>query len=86
MITAGQIRAARGMLNISQLELANDSGLNMATISRIEKDEKALETAGISTINKIKTALEERGIIFTIPKKDPYTLTIGIRYVINTSK
>jgi transcriptional regulator with XRE-family HTH domain len=86
MITAGQIRAARGMLNISQLELANDSNLNTATISRIEKDEESLETAGIATIKKIKLALEKRGIVFATPREEENILTIGIKQIIKLNK
>lgn len=81
MITAGQIRAARGMLNISQLELAVDAGLNIATISKIENDEKAFENASMATIKKIKSALESRGIVFIIPKTDGKTVITSIKHV-----
>ena len=80
MITAGQIRAARGMLKMNAQELAEESGLNAATISRIEKDDIELEKAGITTIKKIKTALELKGIRFLKPKEEGFIDGVGIRY------
>ncbi len=86
MITAGQIRAARGLLNINQSDLAEKAGLNTATILRIEKDEKALETAETATIRKIKNALEASGIKFLPPKEEDGISGIGVRYFVVDDK
>ncbi len=80
MLYAQQIRAARAMIDMSQIELANITGLNYVTIQRIEKDEKRSRKVEAETINKIKTALEERGIKFLNPTEKTGIYGIGIRY------
>lgn len=82
MLTSSQIRAARGCLNISQLEMAKETGISLNTIFRIEGDEQLLERANLSTIKKIKTFFEERGIKFlSSPEGDG--LGMGLRYFPN---
>src|SRR5512147_2328146 len=62
MITAAQIRAARGLLNLSQAQLAEMAELGIATIKRIEASSEVRGAA--STLWKIQAALEEAGIEF----------------------
>jgi transcriptional regulator with XRE-family HTH domain len=62
MITAAQIRAARGLLNLSQIQLAEMAGLGIATIKRIEASTEVRGAA--STLWKIQEALEASGIEF----------------------
>jgi len=62
MITAAQIRAARGLLNLNQAQLAEMAGLGIATIKRIEASPEVRGAA--ATIWKIQAALEAAGIEF----------------------
>jgi transcriptional regulator with XRE-family HTH domain len=62
MIEAVQIRAARGLLNISQANLARTASVHVATIRRLEA---ATEVRGAAeTLWKIQRALENAGIEF----------------------
>lgn len=80
IIFSAQIRAARGILKISQAELAMITGLAIPTIKSLEGSDGAIEKANMSTINKIKDALEERGIKFVFTKgEDGKVSDIGIK-------
>jgi transcriptional regulator with XRE-family HTH domain len=79
MILAKQIRAARGMLDMSQLELSNQTGISINTISKIEKSQESMEKSGMETINKIKKALESRGIKFLPLKEEDGKVVTGIK-------
>ena len=62
MIDASQIRAARGLLNVSQADLARMASVHVATIRRLET---ATEVRGSAeTIWKIQSALEAAGVEF----------------------
>lgn len=61
VITPAQLRAARGLVNWSREELANQAGTTERTIARIELEEGA---ARQSTLTAIRTALEAAGVIF----------------------
>jgi transcriptional regulator with XRE-family HTH domain len=62
MIDAVQIRAARGLLNLSQANLARMASVHVATIRRLEA---ATEVRGAAeTLWKIQRALESAGIEF----------------------
>jgi transcriptional regulator with XRE-family HTH domain len=68
MIDAGQIRAARALLNISQNDLARIATVHVATVRRIEA---ATELRGAAeTLWKIQTALEKAGIEFIPAEED----------------
>jgi predicted transcriptional regulator len=60
-ITASQIRAARGLLGVSQDGLARWSGISRPTLSAIEggSDTRA------SILKAITEALEARGVLFS---------------------
>lgn len=60
-ITAGQSRAARGLLGWSQDGLATKSGVSKRTIVRFELD-RAQPQAG--TLIAIHAALQKAGVIF----------------------
>jgi transcriptional regulator with XRE-family HTH domain len=62
MIAPSQIRAARGLLDISQAELAIRSGVGLATIRRIENARELRVT--VQVLLRIQQALESAGIIF----------------------
>jgi transcriptional regulator with XRE-family HTH domain len=63
MISPSQIRAARGLLDISQAELAIRSGVGLATIRRIENSARELRVT-VQVLLRLQHALESAGIIF----------------------
>lgn len=62
MISVGQIRAARAMLNIKQKDLADKAGISIATLNNIERGVQL--DPKISTMHAIQGALEKSGIEF----------------------
>jgi len=76
MITAAQIRAARGLLNLNQAQLAEMAKLGIATIKRIEASSEVRGAA--STLWKIQAALEAAGIEF-LPAEDGGGLGVRLR-------
>lgn len=70
MLNSMQIRAARGALKISALELSDITGLSRQTIQNLENDQDSLERASLKTVKKIKEALEERGAVFLRSKRN----------------
>lgn len=62
MIFPAQIRAARALLNISQRELAETSGVGLATIKRLETRDGLAGAA--RTIGRLQEVLEGQGIDF----------------------
>ena len=63
MIYPSQIRAARGLVGISQTELATRAGLGLATVKRIESSVEDLRVT-VQTLLRIQRALEAAGILF----------------------
>lgn len=64
MIDAAQMRAARGLLNWTQRELAERSGASVATIKNVEAAVR--DTRG-STLRAIQEAFEAAGVVFMEP-------------------
>jgi transcriptional regulator with XRE-family HTH domain len=63
MIDAAQIRAARALLDISQVQLSKLASVSATTIKRLEA---ASEVRGAAeTLWKLQTALEKAGVEFT---------------------
>jgi transcriptional regulator with XRE-family HTH domain len=63
VIHPSQIRAARGLLDISQIDLARRSKVGIATIKRIENSTEALRVT-VQVLLRIQRALESAGIVF----------------------
>ena len=61
MVTAAQCRAARGLLDWSQQELADRAGLGIVTIRQIEAD---ITDPRRATLVVLKQAFERSGIEF----------------------
>jgi transcriptional regulator with XRE-family HTH domain len=63
VVTGAQLRAARGLLNMSIAELAERTGLALNTIRRAEatNDEVTITTANM---RMLVTVLENEGVIF----------------------
>ncbi len=60
-ITPAQSRAARGLLDMSQGQLAAASGLSLRTVQHFEGSERQLSPA---TLEAIERALEAAGVEF----------------------
>ena len=63
MIEAAQIRAARGLVEWSQAQLAEASGLALSTIRRMEVTGGTLKSS-VANVLKVQQALEVAGVIF----------------------
>ena len=63
MITSEQIRAARQLLKITATELADKSGVGIATIRRFELM-AGVPSGNARSIEAIQKALEQAGVVF----------------------
>ena len=63
MIEPAQIRAARALLDMSQIELARHAKIGVATVRRIEGSTDELRVM-VDTLQRIQRALEAAGIVF----------------------
>jgi len=63
MLTAGQIRAARALLNWSGERLAQESGVGLATIRRVEPNDGPVRMIQ-GNVKAIRSALEAAGVVF----------------------
>ncbi len=61
MITPEQSRAARGLLDWSQVHLADRSNLSQSTIRDFEKGRRV---PSVNNLAAIRRALEEAGVVF----------------------
>tara|TARA_R110000787_G_C13395474_1_gene443013 strand:+ start:1412 stop:1648 length:237 start_codon:yes stop_codon:yes gene_type:complete len=64
MLTSGQIRAARALLDWSQKNLADESGVSLATVRRIESN-RGPDRSTSPNREAIQRALENGGVSFT---------------------
>ena len=69
MISILQLKAARVMLNLSAKDLAEMSGVGVATIRRYEMQD-GIPSGNAQNLFKLKTVLEDQGIEFV---GDPLT-------------
>lgn len=75
MITSAQIRAARGLLNWSRKDLAEQSGVSFASMMRLESFD-GVPSSNVKTLDAIKKAFEDAGVEFIgTPEDGP-----GVRY------
>jgi len=61
MITAGQLRASRAILDIDQRKLAESAGLSLPTIQRMEASEGVIR-GNVDSLMKLVAALDALGI------------------------
>lgn len=61
MITAGQMRAARALLDIDQRKLAELAGLSLPTIQRMESSKHVIR-GNVDSLMKLAAALDAAGI------------------------
>lgn len=64
MLRANQIRAARALLNWSQSELVEKSGLSLTTIRRMEDDKIGPERSSAGNVAAVTKIIEDAGITF----------------------
>ncbi|CDZ60481.1 Hypothetical protein NGAL_HAMBI2605_10460 [Neorhizobium galegae bv. orientalis] len=64
MLQANQIRAARALLNWSQNELVEKTGLSLTTIRRMEDDKIGPERSSAGNVAAVTKTIEEAGIVF----------------------
>ncbi len=69
MLTAGQIRAARGLLNWSQQQLAEATKLSVQTIKRME-GARGPSGSTEANVDAVRRALEGAGVIFLEAKSN----------------
>lgn len=62
MITAAQLRAARALAGIDQRTLAEQSGLSVPTIQRMEASEGVIR-GNVDSLMKLISALDTIGIV-----------------------
>jgi DNA-binding XRE family transcriptional regulator len=63
VITNLQIRAARALLGWSQAKLADEAGVSVITIKRMEASPEAFR-ARFDIVMKVKAAVERAGVVF----------------------
>lgn len=61
MITSGQLRAARALLNMDRQTLADQAGLSLPTIQRMESAEHVVG-GNVESMMKVVDALKRAGI------------------------
>jgi transcriptional regulator with XRE-family HTH domain len=61
MITAGQMRAARALLQMDQRQLADICGLSLPTIQRMEASDGVI-LGNIESLSKLIAALNSAGV------------------------
>ena len=73
MITPAQCRAARGLLNWTQRELADQAGVGIVTVRQFEA---AMNEPRRATLDVIKRAFEAAGIEFITPDEGGVALRL----------
>jgi len=61
MLSAGQLRAARALLGISQRQLAGMAGVSLPTIQRMETSEGNVRGI-VESLTRVVAALESAGV------------------------
>lgn len=69
MISSEQIRAARALIRWSALDLAQNSGIGVATIRRIEMAD-GIPSSNAKTLDQIQKTFEAAGIEFVGTPED----------------
>jgi len=64
MLRANQIRAARALLNWSQTELVEKSGLSLTTVRRMEDEKIGPERSSAGNVATVTRVLGDAGILF----------------------
>jgi hypothetical protein len=68
LLTGGQVRAARGLLDWSQTKLATAAKLSVQTVKRME-GVRGPEGSTPANVEAVRRVLEEAGIVFLKPNE-----------------
>lgn len=63
MITSGQIKAARALLDLTVAELAKAAGIGFTTMVRLESAD-GIPAGNVKTLTAVKSVIEQAGIEF----------------------
>jgi len=63
-MTAAQLRAARALIRMEQVQLAEKAGISLASVKRFEAMDGEIQ-ARAGTVEALRRALEEAGVEFT---------------------
>jgi transcriptional regulator with XRE-family HTH domain len=63
LITPEQVRAARALLRLDQSKLAQDAGISVITLRRLE-DQHGLSKVAPGTVDAVRRVLEKAGVEF----------------------
>ena len=64
MITSGQIKAARALLDLTVADLAKLAGIGFTTMVRLESSGNQIPAGNVKTLTSVKIAIEKAGIEF----------------------
>jgi transcriptional regulator with XRE-family HTH domain len=78
MITSAQLRAARALLGIDQRALAEQAGLSVPTIQRMEASPDVIR-ANVDSLMKVIAALDRAGLELISPGSDSAGGGRGVR-------
>ena len=81
MITSAQIRAARGMLEWTRLDLSEKSGVGFSSMQRLESAD-GVPGAQFKTLEAIQKAFDKAGIEFIGTPENG----AGVRWKVNLTK
>ena len=79
-ITSFQIKSARAALNLSRPELADNIGIHVRTIDKIENSKNFEAPVNATTLKKLTSYFIERGIKFLPAVDDDGIDGAGLRY------
>ncbi|WP_409567196.1 helix-turn-helix domain-containing protein [Methylobacterium sp. E-016] len=77
MITPAQCRAARALLQLSQKQLADESGISLRSVQGFEAGERSLQGLAMSALEGV---LAVRGIVMIADSK-----WIGVKFLVSHS-
>ena len=60
----GQLKAARTLLGLTQKEVAQEVGISIVTMRRIESETGYAEQVAVSAIQRVRIILENHGAVF----------------------
>ncbi|MBI1172578.1 helix-turn-helix domain-containing protein [bacterium] len=63
-MTGNHLRAARALIGMEQIDLAEKSGVSVNTIRNMEAFGSAAMRVRLDTIEKVRAALEAAGVVF----------------------
>lgn len=68
--SAGQLRAARAYLGLSQTEVAAEAGISLPTLKRLESEASGPQRANLSNVEAVVNVYANKGIQFLFTDRD----------------